>query len=46
MKSTFNQLVLFFNKIERRQFQFAYLILMLAGAILLRTPSDGGVGPY
>lgn len=46
MKSTFNQLALFVNKIDRRQIQYVYFLLMLAGAIILKAPSDGGVGPY
>jgi hypothetical protein len=46
MKTTLAQLVSFFNQIDRRQIQLAYFIVALAGAIILRAPSDGGTGPY
>ena len=46
MKTTFAQLISLANRIDRRHLQVAYFILMLAGAILLRAPSDGGTGPY
>ncbi len=46
MKTKLAQLVSFVNKIDSRQIQFAYFILMLAGAIILKAPSDGGTGPY
>jgi hypothetical protein len=46
MKTKFAQLFLFANKIDHRQLQLVYFIMMLAGAILLKSPSDGGVGPY
>ena len=45
MKTKLSQLALFVNKIDRRQLQFAYFLVMLAGAIILRSPSDGGTGP-
>jgi hypothetical protein len=46
MKTKLAQLTLIINKIDRRQLQFAYFFVMLAGAIILKAPSDGGVGPY
>jgi len=46
MKTRLTQLAIFVNKIDRRQLQLAYFILMLAGALILKAPSDGGVGPY
>jgi hypothetical protein len=45
MKTRLAQLVSFFNQIDRRQIQLAYFIVALAGAIILRAPSDGGTGP-
>jgi hypothetical protein len=46
MKTTLAQFASFINQIDRRQLQFAYFIVVLAGAIILRAPSDGGTGPY
>lgn len=41
-----SQLMSLINKIDRRHLQIAYLIVMLAGAVLLKGPSDGSIGPY
>jgi hypothetical protein len=46
MKNQFAQLVSFVNKIDRRHLQIAYFLVMLAGAVLLKSPSDGSIGPY
>ncbi len=46
MKNTLAQLTLIANKIDRRQLQWVYFLVMLAAAILLKAPSDGGTGPY
>lgn len=46
MKNQLAQLVSFINKIDRRHLQIAYFIVMLAGAILFKGPSDGSIGPY
>jgi hypothetical protein len=45
MKNSFAQLVTFVNRIDRRQIQFVYFLVVLAGAIIMRAPSDGGTGP-
>lgn len=46
MKTTVAQFAHFINRIDRRQIQFIYFLVMLAGALLLKGPSDGGTGPY
>lgn len=46
MKTKLAQLALFVNKIDRRQLQFAYFVVTLAAAFILKSPSDGGTGPY
>jgi len=46
MKTKLAQLACFVNRIDRRQLQFVYFILILAGAVLFKAPSDGGTGPY
>jgi hypothetical protein len=45
MNTKLAQLACFINKIDRRYFQFAYFVVMLAGYVMLRVPSDGGGGP-
>jgi len=46
MKTKLAQLVYIVTKVDRRYIQFAYFVLMLAGYIVLKAPSDGGGGPY
>ena len=45
MNTKLAQLAYFVNKIDRRYFQIAYFIVMLAGYVALGAPSDGGGGP-
>ena len=45
MKNTIAQLQLLATKIDHRYIQFAYIALVLAGAIMCK-PVDGGGGPY
>jgi hypothetical protein len=45
MNKKFAQVVLFANKIDRRHLQIASFFLMLAVAVITRSPSDGGGGP-
>lgn len=46
MQTKLAQLISLTNKIDRRHIQFAYFVLMLAGFLVTRVPSDGGTGPY
>jgi len=46
MKNTFSRIQFLASKIDRRHIQFAYFVLMLAGFIVTKAPSDGGGGPY
>jgi hypothetical protein len=46
MKNTLVQLFSYFNKFNHRQLQFAYFALMLVVSVVMRSPSDGGGGPY
>ena len=45
MKNQIAQFINIVNKLDRRHIQLAYFVLMLAGFLLARTPSDGGGGP-
>lgn len=44
MNNKFAQLIFIINKVDRRYIQLAYFVVALTGAILLRSPSDGGGG--
>lgn len=44
MNNKFAQLMLTVSKIDRRYIQLAYFVVALAGAIILRSPSEGGGG--
>jgi len=46
MKTKLAQLVSLVSKFGPRHIQTAYFVLALAGYIILRSPSDGGTGPY
>jgi hypothetical protein len=46
MKTKLARLISFVGKFDLRYIQFAYFILALAGYVILRSPSDGGTGPY
>jgi hypothetical protein len=46
MKNTFAQIQLWVSRIDRRHLQLAYFALALAAATALRSPSDGGGGPF
>ena len=46
MKTKLAQIAYFANKIEIQHKQLVYFVLLLAGYIILRSPSDGGTGPY
>ena len=45
MKNQFAQLHFLVTKIDRQHIQLAYFVFMLAGFVLLQSPSDGGGGP-
>ena len=45
MKTKLAQFVSYITKFDRRHFQIAYFVLMLAASVILRSPSDGGGGP-
>lgn len=45
MKNKITQVYLVVSKFDRRHIQLAYLVLALAGYIVLRSPYDGGTGP-
>jgi hypothetical protein len=45
MKNTVAQLQLWVSRIDRRYIQMAYLALALA-AVILKSPTDGGGGPF
>jgi len=45
MKTKLVNLVSYINKLDRRQMQTIYFVLMLAASIIMRSPSDGGTGP-
>jgi len=45
MNKKLAQLIFVVNSIDRRQFQFAGLLLMLAISFVTGCPSDGGGGP-
>ena len=45
MKNTVAHLQLWVTRIDRRYIQMAYLALALA-AVILKSPSDGGGGPF
>jgi hypothetical protein len=44
MNAKVAQLLSFVSKFDRRYVQFAYFAFALAGAVILRSPSDGGGG--
>lgn len=44
MNNKFALFISIASKIDRRYIQFAYFVVALAGAVLLRTPSDGSGG--
>ena len=46
MKTTLAQIALFVNKINPHYKQMIYFVMLLAGFVLLRAPSDGGTGPF
>jgi hypothetical protein len=46
MKTTLAQIAFLVNKIDPRQKQLIYFAMLLAGLIIMRSPSDGGTGPY
>ena len=46
MKIKLAQFVSFVNKFNYRHIQMAYFVMALAGYVILRSPSDGGTGPY
>ena len=43
MNKTLFKLYAFYNSIDRRYIQFAYMVFML-GMMVLRVPEDGGSG--
>lgn len=45
MKNTIAQLQVLVSRIDRRFLQVAYLAVVLA-AVIMKSPSDGGVGPF
>ena len=45
MKTKLSQIVSYIATIDRRHFQVAYFVTMLAVSFVLRVPSDGGTGP-
>jgi len=46
MKIKLAQFVYIINKIDRRQLQIAYFILMFAFSVIMQRPTDGGSDPY
>ena len=46
MKTKLSQLAFFVNKIDRRQLQFAYFLVMLFASFIMQRPTDGGTDPY
>lgn len=44
MNNKFAQLMLMLSKLDRRTIQFVYLAVALTGAVILRSPYDGGGG--
>jgi|GEM_PF-1513646 hypothetical protein len=46
MKNKFAQMLTLVNKIDRNRIQLAWFTFMVLGAIIMRSPSDGGVGPF
>jgi hypothetical protein len=45
MKNKIAQLVYFASKIDPSYIKFAYFAFTLAALLVVRNPSDGGVGP-
>jgi hypothetical protein len=45
MKNNFAQLYVFVHKIDKRYLQLAYFVIVLA-SLVLKSPTDGGVGPH
>lgn len=45
MKTKLAQISYFVAKVDPRYFRFAYFVLMLGVAILMRTPAGGGTDP-
>jgi len=46
MKTKLAQIAWFANKINPHYKQMIYFVMLLAGFVILRAPSDGGTGPF
>ena len=46
MKNQFAQIVSLVTKFDHRYLQIAYIAAAVLAAVVLKTPSDGGTGPY
>ena len=46
MNNKLAQLAYFVSKIDQRHIQLAYFVFMLIGFMVIKSPSDGGTGPY